>query len=85
MVWIHLDTTSINSIAIATIDWGTDEKPAEEMPSGTTEVANPNAGVSSPQVAVVRLLVQLNDTPLSIVIDRNSDDFKKLKAALGKS
>lgn len=85
MTWIHLQEKSINSTLIVDVDWGKDEVETEAMPGGTTEVANPNAGVESPKVAVVRYVVTYNDSPLSLVIDRQSEDFKKLKQALGKS
>lgn len=84
MTWIHLQEISINSNQIVDVNWGKDEVAKEAMPSGVTELANPNAGVESPKVAVVRYAVQYNDSPLSLVIDRQSEDFKKLKQALGK-
>lgn len=85
MTWIHLQEISINSNLIVDVNWGKDEVTTEAMPGGVTELANPNAGVESPKVAVVRYAVQYNESPLSLVIDRESDDFKKLKQALGKS
>lgn len=85
MAFIHLKEISINPDMIVDVNWGKDGIAKETMPSGTTELANPNAGVESPKVAVVRYAVRLNDTPLSLVVDRASDDFKTLKQALGKA
>lgn len=85
MTWIHLQEISINSDQIVDVNWGKDEVAAEVIPGGATELANPSAGVESPKVAVIRYGVQYNDSPLSLVIDRTSDDFKTLKQALGKS
>lgn len=84
MAWIHLKEKTINSNLIVDVDWGKDEVTAEPTPEGSTELVNPNAGAESPKVAVVRFAVQFNDSPLALVIDRESDDFKKLKQALGK-
>lgn len=84
MTWIHLKEISINSDLIVDINWGKDEVAKEAMPGGVTELSNPNAGVESPKVAVIRYAVQYNDSPLSLVIDRESDDFKLLKRSTGK-
>lgn len=85
MAFIHLKEISINPDMIVDVNWGKDEVVTESMPEGTTELANPSAGVESPKVAVVRYAVRLNDTPLSLVVDRASEDFKTLKQALGKA
>lgn len=82
---IHLKEISINPDMIVDVNWGKDEVATESMPEGTTELANPSAGVESPKVAVVRYAVRLNDSPLSLVVDRASEDFKTLKQALGKA
>lgn len=84
MTWIHLQEKTINSNLIVDVDWGKDEVEAEPTPEGSTELTNPSAGVESPKVAVVRFAVQFNSSPLALIIDRESDDFKKLKQALGK-
>lgn len=85
MALIHLKEISINPDHIVDVNWGKDDVAKETVPEGTTELANPNAGAESPKVAVIRYVVRLNDTPLSLVIDRASDDFKTLKQALGKA
>lgn len=85
MALIHLKEISINPDMIVDVNWGKDEVAKESMPDGTTELSNPNAGVESPKVAVVRYAVHLNESPLSLVIDRSSEDFKTLKQALGKN
>lgn len=82
---IHLKEISINPDMIVDVNWGKDEVAKEAMPGGVTELSNPNAGVESPKVAVVRYAVRLNDSPLSLVIDRASEDFRTLKQALGKA
>lgn len=81
---IHLEKISINPQHIAIIDWGDDETHKETMPGGATVLSNPNAGVDAPKVAVIRFAVQHGDVPLSLVIDRASDDFKRIKEAFGR-
>lgn len=81
---IHLKEISINPAHIVDINWGDDEVEKEPMPTGVTELPNPNAGVNFPKVAVVRFCVQHNDVPLALTIDRQSDDFKTLEKALGR-
>lgn len=83
-MFIHLQQRSINSTLIVDIDWGSDEVAVEPSVEGATELSNPNAGATSPKVAVVRYAVQLNDSPLALVIDRSSEDFQTLKQAVGK-
>lgn len=82
MNFLKLEQITINLDAIAFIEWGSDKTPSEAMPDNTTELNNPNK-VTSPKVAVIHLLGG-HESALSLVIDRESDDFEKIKSAIDK-
>lgn len=83
---INLKQYTINPQHIVSIKWPDEEAdglPAEPMPSGATEVTNPNT-VAASKVATLTLSVIQNGVPLTLLFDENSEDYKALKQAFGR-